>query len=121
MKRILSRLFSLIEILINSLLLFIFDKKIFHEIAVRPVESLDGSFTTVRRDFYYSIIDNLKYDSMQLVNFSAALLIASIITSGVSLVFNTKIMTRISHTVFFISFFVFASVFYLASMVKRDY
>ncbi len=120
-KRIISVICSCIEVVINFCLFPLFYLKFFHEVSVREGFNEAGEIVIKRTDHYYSIIDNLKYDKMNLVYFSWALIAASIVASLAAIVFKGKRAATVGHVTFGISLALFLFVFFLASTVHRDY
>ncbi len=121
MKKIIHKIALVLEALISLCLVPVFNLKIFHEVSIREGFNDAGEIVLKRTDHYYSIIDNLKYSSMNLVNISIALLVTALVSSLAALVYNTKKSNRISHTVFTVSIIFFLIVLLLASSVHRDY
>ncbi len=120
-KRIISVIASCIEVVVNICLYPLFYLDIFHEVSVREGINDAGEIVIKRTDHYYSIVDNLKYGSMNLVYFSWALIGASAVASLAAIVYKGKRAQKIGHITFAVSLAVFLFTLFLASTVHRDY
>ncbi len=111
----------LIDFISNLCLIPLFFLKIIHEVSVISGKDGNGNLITYRQDYYYSIIDNLKYDSMYFINISFALILLSIFFSILSLFFKNKTLIIISHIVSLISLIFFLFLYFLARLNARVY
>lgn len=121
MKQLSNKIIQIVEIVLNIILLPFFGVKIFHEVAVLPGYTEEGQFITQRFDYYYSIIDNLKPDSLYLIHLSGIVIIVSILISIVSLFLQNKKLRMASHIVFCCSIAIFLIVLFIASTYFRCY
>lgn len=121
MRKSKSNIMTFIEIGVNLMLLPLFHIKFFHEVAVVPGMDAEGNMITVRTEHYYSIVDNLKYDFIPWVWISVALIITSIFYCALSFIIKHKNMKTASHIISVCSIVFFLLVFFLASLVSRDY
>ncbi len=121
MKIKMHNILSIIEILINISLLPLFNIKLFHEVAVLPSIDENGNMITKKFYYYYSIIDNLKYDPVDWIRISVALIIMSIIYCILSFFIKHKNMKIASHIFAICSILFFLLVLFLASLVRRNY
>lgn len=121
MKTKIHNIISIIEILINLLLLPLFHIKIFHKIAFLPDVDENGDMIIKQFHYYYSIIDKLKNDPIGWIRISVGLIILSIVYCILSFFIKHKNMKITSHIFAICSILFFLLVLFLASLVRRDY
>lgn len=121
MKKISKSIAQIVEIVLCIILLYLFFVKIFHEVAVLPGYTSEGQFITLRVDYYYSIIDNLKQNGLYLIHFSGAVIIGSIMINVIALIVNNNKLKIASHIVFGCSVTIFLIVLIIAAMNYRCY
>lgn len=112
---------SVIEIVINLSLLPLFHVKFFHEVAILPWVDENGNMITEKFDYYYSIVDNLKYDPIGWVWISEALIVTSVFYCVLSFFIKRKNIKVASHIFAVSSIVFFLLVLFLASSVRRRY
>lgn len=111
----------IIDLISNLCLIPLFFLKIIHEVAAISGKDVNGNLITYKQDYYYSIIDNLKYDSMLFINISFSLILLSIFLSILSLFFKKKTLIIICHIVSILSLLFFLFLYFLARLNARVY
>ncbi len=107
------------EIVADLTLIPFFFIKIFHDVGVFPSEGTE----TYKKDFYYSILDNLKaIDYGCLVYVGIAFIATSIFLSAISIISKeNKNLRFVAHIFFGVALVFFFALLNVSSIVARGY